>query len=226
MRPVRLLTVGLMLALLPAGLAAQSVSSPYRFIETRHSPGIFGGYLLTDSGALDLGPRSAPTFGVRYGLYLTGPLSVEASLGFASTDRQLYARTATGGQTLLTPLGEVNTFLLMADGALKLRITGARAWRGIAPFGLLGAGLVADLGSSDAREAAIPEEQRFDIGPSFAALGGLGTDFFVGDSFSLRVDVRDYLWRLSYPAGLTGLDENESDWTNNVMFTLGGAIHF
>jgi hypothetical protein len=226
MRLVRLLTVGLSLALLPVGLAAQNVPSPYRFLETRHSPGLFAGYLMTDPGDLNFGPHEAALFGARYGLHLTGPLTVEGSLGFSPTQRTLYARTATGSGDALANLGDVDALLLIADASLKLHVTGARAWRGLAPFGVISGGLAADLASADPRESALAEEQRFDFGPSFAASIGLGTDFFLTERLSLRAEARDYLWRFSYPAGLTETGDAETDWTNNYAVTLGAALHF
>jgi hypothetical protein len=54
----------------------------------------------------------------------------------------------------------------------------------------------------------------------------LGSDFFIGSRFSIRAEVRDHLWSLSYPAGITSSGEQESEWTNNFALTLGGAIHF
>jgi hypothetical protein len=226
MRFARPLTVGIALMLLPVGLSAQAVPSPYRFIETTHSPGLFGGYLFADAGELDLGPREAPLFGVRYDLHLTGPLSVEANVAFSPTERTVYARTATGGGAALVPLGDVGASMLLADASLKLHVTGARAWRGFAPFGVLGGGIVADLAGADALEGAVSEDQRFDFGPSFAANLGFGTDFFLTEQLSLRAEVRDYLWRLTYPGGLTASAERENEWTNNFVVTLGGALHF
>jgi hypothetical protein len=225
MRIVRLLTLGLC-TLLPGVLQAQNVPSPYRFLETSHAPGFFAGYLMTNTGDLDLGPHSAPLFGARYSLHLTGPLSAEANLGFSPTERTLYARSAAGGQDQLIDLGDKSALLGVLDVVLKLHATGARAWHGLAPFAVFGAGVAADLSGADAREQAVGEEQRFDFGPSFAATAGLGLDFFLTERLSLRLEGRDYLWRLSYPAGLTDAGEQTTDWANNVAVTFGGALHF
>lgn len=224
MRYVGWLAVGLLLTLGPVTLEAQRVPSPYRYLETRHSPGIWGGYFIGDGGDLDLGPASAPIFGARYGFHLTGPLSVEANAGFTPTERSIFAR-ATSGEGLVE-IGPTDVYLGIADVALKFHVTGQRAWHGLAPFGLLGAGLALDFAGTDEREAAIAPEQRFDFGPAFAASVGLGSDYFLTEQFSLRVEARDYIWRLAYPAGLTASGAAENDWTNNFAITLGGAIHF
>lgn len=225
MRIVRLLTLGFC-TLLPGVLQAQTVPSPFRFLETSHAPGIFGGYLTTSAGDLDLGPRSAPIFGARYTLHLTGPLSAEANLGFSPSERTIYARSASGGQDQLVSLGDKNSLLGILYVTLKFHVTGQRAWHGLAPYGVFGAGVVAELSGSDAREAALPGEQQFDFGPAFAATAGLGVDFFLTERLSVRLEGRDYLWRFSYPAGLTDTGEQTNDWVNNVAVTFGGALHF
>ncbi len=221
--PVLLATFLLML---PAPLAAQSIPSPFRFIETSHAIGLYAGQLMIDSGELDLGPRSAPIVGARYNLHFTGPLSGEVVVGVSSSERTIYAPAADSEENELLRVGDTDMLLLMAEGGLRFHFTGPRAWNGLAPYGLVTGGIVIDAAGADAREETLPAEQRFDFGPGFAAGVGLGTDFFLTERFSLRAEVRDHIWRLSYPGGISGSGQRESEWTNNIGLTLGGAIHF
>lgn len=226
MRHVWFVTLGMLLCLVGTPLDAQTIPSHYDFIETKHSIGLFGGYLVGDGGDLDVGPKSGPIAGARYNIHFTGPLSGEIGLGFASTQRTIRIRSALGGGSPLIEIGDTDALLLLGEAGLKFHLTGARTWRGLAPFGLVTIGFMTDLQGTDPREAQISEEQRFQLGPSFALSVGAGSDFFLTEQFSIRIDARDYLWRLVYPAELTEAGRRGTDWTNNLSFSLGGAIHF
>ncbi|MEX2583403.1 MAG: hypothetical protein WD766_09015, partial [Gemmatimonadota bacterium] len=126
----------------------------------------------------------------------------------------------------LVSLGESDMSLVITEANLRFSLTGRRTWRGFAPFGLLGGGLAADIAGTDEIEAAVAPDQRFEFGPAFAGTVGLGSDFFLTERFSLRIEARDHLWRLTQPGGLTETGARENEWANNVGLTLGGAIHF
>ena len=218
-------TIGALLLFFAEALSAQSIPSSYRFIETRHEIGLYGGYLLTDPGELELAPDPGPLLGARYGLHLTGPLSGEAGLGFVATDRQVRTRVGTGAT--LTDVEETSSLLLIAEAGLRFHLTGQRAWRGLAPYAMATGGLVTDLAGNGPLEGQIPEAERFTFGPTFAASLGLGSQFFLTENMSLRVEARDYVWRLSYPESMSvGILEEDSEWANNFGLTIGGSIHF
>ncbi|CAN5714751.1 hypothetical protein BH23GEM3_BH23GEM3_26300 [soil metagenome] len=212
-------------AALPA--QAQQITSPYRFIEESHSIGAYGGYLLTSPGTPEVGPQSAPIFGVRYNLRFTGPLSGEAAISFSPTRRQIIT-----SDTLILqpePTGETAEMaLLIAEAGLRLHLTGPRAWNGFAPFVVATGGLAADLtGRGAAEEEQVPAEaQRFRYGPGLAVGAGVGTDLFLSQRLSLRFEVRDHILRISIPAGLREDLRAENQWTNNIGISLGTALHF
>jgi hypothetical protein len=216
----------LLLVSAPGLLPAQTVPSPFRHIETRHSGGLYAGQFAMDPGRLELGPRAAPIIGGRYDIRLTGPLSGEVGIGFSNTQRMLYTRTGPALTLPIIELGETDFVLMLGEAGLRFHLTGPRTWRGFAPYGVATVGVAADLTRNDPREEGIPVEQRFDFGPSFAAGGGLGTDFFLNERFSIRAEARDYFWRLTYPGGLTATGLQENQWRHNVAVTLGGAFHF
>jgi hypothetical protein len=225
MRHDWLITSGIFWTLLAAPLHGQLVQSPYRFIETRHSLGIYAGYLATSSGRLDMAPRSAPVFGIRYDIRFTGPLSGEAAFGFAPAERTIFIR-GTSSDVDLEPVDDTGTLVLTGEAGLRFHLTGQRSWNGIAPFLVGTAGFVADLTSSGTLEEEIPPDQFFHFGPGFALALGVGSDFFLTDRVSIRGEVRDYLWRLSYPSGISGTGEREEEWRHNFAPSLGVSYHF
>jgi len=226
MRHARSVTLALSVFLLPAGLSAQTIPSPFTFVETRHSVQAFVGQLVTNPGSLDLGPQSAFTIGGRYTIRLTGPLSGEVGLSFSPTQRTLLTRPSPQPEAPLVPLGEADMVLMIGEAGLRFNFPGARTWRGLMPYAVLTGGFVADLTRQDPREEAIPAEQRFKFGPGFAAGGAMGTEFFVTERLSLRAEARDHLWRTTHPALLTPTGSQQSEWGHNFAFTLGGAVHF
>jgi hypothetical protein len=225
MRHAILVTLGVTSLLLPTALQAQVIPSPLRHIETRHEVGFYAGYLYTNRGSLDLGPAPAPIFGSRYNIALTGPLQGEIGLSFSPTSRTVYARPGGAGGSL-TAVGERDLVAMIIEGGLRFRLTGARTWRGLAPYAAATGGVVTNLGRPAEIEEAIPSDQRFQFGPSFAASLGLGSDFFVTERFSIRAEARDHFWRLTQPVGLTGTGERNSEWLHNFAISFGGALHF
>ena len=211
--------------LLSAPLFAQPVSSPYRFIETRISVGIFAGVIQTSAGKVDAGPQSAAIYGARVNRRLTGPLSLEVGLGFSSTDRNIYVPATAGSGDPPVAAGERPATLILGDAGVRFHVTGPRSWRGLAPYAALTGGFVESISDLTLAEAEVPLDQRFDFGPGFAAGIGFGSDFFLTERLSVRGEVRDYLWRLTYPESFTGAEE-EKEWRHNLAFTLGGTFHF
>jgi hypothetical protein len=226
MRKLPLAVAGLLVFLATPRVEAQAIESPYEFIETTHAITGFGGYLATNTGSLDLAPKSAPIFGARYNLHFTGPLSGELGMGFAPTDRTVYIAPGGAPATEIEPLGDISSVIFLMDAGLRFNLTGARTWHRLAPFLVGTIGLVADLTRTDPVEQSVEIDQLFEFGPGFAASLGLGSELFLSERFALRAEVRDYLWRLTAPGGLTETGRRETEWRHNFSFTFGGAIHF
>jgi hypothetical protein len=213
------------LSLLPTGLDAQEIRSPYRFIDESNSVGFTTGYFIGDPGSPGVGPHSSMMLGARYTTRLSGPLSGELNLSLVPTQREVIAYDTIAGQ--LAPTGEMaNLNLGFIEGGLRFHLTGARTWQGIAPFVVLTGGLANNLSGASARDLELPTEQRFRFGQAFTLGFGAGTDVFVADRVSLRLEARDHILRLRVPAGLTEGQRAESMWTNNFGLTLGAALHF
>jgi hypothetical protein len=238
---MRLSRTVLLLALaLTAGAraaAAQTIPSPYDYIEKAQAAGVFVGYLFTDpdvglpdSTTLPLAPQSGPVFGVRYQLRAAGPLSIDASVGVSPTERKLFAAELDADSVFVGPLDLETTVpatLVMADVGLRFFVTGARTWKGLAPFVVGAGGLVGDIRGTFDEEEEISEDAKFRFGPSFAVGAGLGTDWFPVPNASLRVEAMGRLWRVNTPSAFLELRTDErSEWNPSLGITVGGAIHF
>lgn len=239
---MRFSRTALLLALaLSAGaraVAAQTIPSPYRYIEHTQSVGVFGGYVftdpdvsLTDSTSLPLGPQSGPLFGVRYQVRAAGPLSVEASLGASPTERRLFGVTVRPDSTLGSPEDLETTVpatVVMADVGLRFHLTGPRTWNGLAPFAVGMGSIVGDARGTFDEEEEIRDEALFRFGPTFAVGAGLGTDWFPTSNASIRVEATGRLWRMTTPTGFLGGNPNAErrEWSPVVSVSVGGAFHF
>ncbi len=212
------------LAFLATPLDGQTISSPYRFVETRHTLGVYGGYISIDPGRNDQAPRSASLFGIRYDVRFAGPASGEMGFSLAPSERTIY-RVAEDGQSL-EALEVTNSLVGIAEAGLRFHFTGQRTWHGLAPYAVITGGVVSDITGNNVLETVIPADQFFRFGLGFASGFALGSDFFIGERFSLRAEVRDYLWRLSYPGGITGTGSRQSEWTHNFAPSIGGSYHF
>jgi hypothetical protein len=210
-------------------VAAQTITSPFDYIQTRQSLGVFGGYNLSPKQDLDLGPHSGPIGGLTYTVQLSGPLAFEGTLGMIGSERVVFQNKpnpTNPAQPIITPVDTVGLALLLAEGGLRFRITGDRTWHRIAPYLAASAGVVANLRGRNETEAAIPADEESRFGPAFAVGAGIGTEWFATQRLSVRAEARDRLWRVRTPAGFSASGKETSNWTNNVALTLGAALHF
>lgn len=226
-------------AALPVAAAAQQIRSPYRYLDRTQQLTPYAGYWalgqsvsLDDSTSADFGAKSAPVFGLRYNMRLTGPLQLDVNLAYSPTTRQVFLADATStDSTQVRPVDsgeEADVQLVLAEAGFRFQLTGTRSYRGFAPFVTAGLGIAADLaGESDFEEAELPERERFDFGTSIAFGAGVGTDWFLGDRLSVRADATGRLWRYTVPPGFVPrATDPVREWVPSVSLTLGGAYHF
>src|SRR5215207_393335 len=153
---------------------AQTIRSPLRYIEESQGLSFYGGYLFTeseltlsDSTRADLGPQSAPIFGARYQLRISGPISGTVGIAYAPSERKLLLAEAVNDSLAIRVVDTGNTIssrVVMAELGLNFSLTGPRAWHGLAPFIGVSAGLAQEIGRITAEEEEIPESERFDFG--------------------------------------------------------------
>lgn len=233
------LLAALALTLGARAAAAQTITSPYDYIEPHSRLGVTVGYLftetevtLTDSTSAALGPKSAPVFGVNYALRVSGPVSVEAAVSVSPTERELFGPVFNLDSTVVTAedLGvAVPATIVAADLGLRFHVTGPRTWNGLAPFVAANGGITADVRGTfqEEREAGLASTELFRFGPAFALGAAVGTDWFPAQRTSLRLEVGGKLWRMRTPAGLlSNRDADQREWNPVVGVSLGGAFHF
>lgn len=224
------------LGLLAAPTAGQQISSPYEFVETSQGIRVFGGYVFTDRGAVDIGPGSAPAGGVGYTIRISGPFNIDAQASFMPTTRRVYDVTDdTAGVSQdpmvgLVQLGTADLSLLMLDASLRFDITGPRTWYALQPYALIGAGGVFVVSTDNAVEEELPAESdaraRFQNG--FTGHIGAGVEWHATERFTLRADARDVLWKVHVPDGFQPGRRNIDDdpWVQNLHLSLGLVYRF
>ena len=198
-------------ALVPFGggfAAAQTIPSPYRFIDNRQAASAVGGYMSLARGSLDLGPRSGTFVGGRYALEVGGPIFLEGLVSYLPTMRDVIdPRRQLGDRTI----GEANVHLVMLDARVSFSLTGRRTWNRLTPHLFVGAGVAYDAGrGNDVEEVLLPEDV-FRFGTAFTANAGTGVRFLLGSRFMLRTDASLKLWQLGTPTGFDDATKRPSD---------------
>jgi hypothetical protein len=204
---------------------AQSVPSPYEFIDERQKYGVYVGHVPGNRGQLELGPGGGLMIGARFGYHLSGPLGLEVNGFLLPTDRLVRVPDDESG---IEDRGSADALVGAIDGRIRFSITGNRTWNGLAPFLTAGGGVAMNLQGRSDIEAEIPESVRFSFGPSF--LGGLsaGTRWLPTDRITVRVEAGVNYWKLGTPdafieAGESGIGQPvpDQEWTPVSAFTLG-----
>lgn len=214
----------------PGPARAQRIDSPYEFVERKRDIGPLVGYLFTNRGEADFGPKSSLIFGIQGTLRLSGPLSLSAILAYVPSERDV--RDLTQDSTQLVTAGTVEQDLILVGGRLNLNLTGARTWHNLIPYLIGGLGFVFDATSDPSClldlqpiECQPDPRLRFDFGTSLMGQFGFGTVWLPSQRLGLRLELVDDFWRLETPAGF--FDEGvmlnpvppDKDWTNNFHLT-------
>ena len=210
-------------------VAAQSIPSPYRFIEERQELGVYSGTYWGDTGQFDLGPGPGVMAGLRWGIDLSGPLGLEAVGSWVSATRDVINPRRQEGDR---KVGEADVGLVNLDARLRFALTGRRTWHGFQPFVFAGAGVAFDALGAQAADGQLPEIERYDFGTQFTGTAGLGSRFLLGKRWVLRLDAILLLYEVDTPRGF--LDNPnlelgpipESEWVSPTTVSLGFAFRF
>lgn len=216
--PILSVLVGFALPL-ARGLDAQTIPSPYTFIERRQEGGVFSGYVTSETGRFHLGPSGGLLLGGRYGLELSGPLGLEGAVGFTTGERDIVNPARVTDQTI----GQADVILTTVDARLRFSFAGARAWHRLSPFLTVGGGLAFDIAADPALEADLEPADVFEFGTSFYGTLGTGTRWFLTDRFALRLDGVFSLWGIDTPPGFSDPERGfesveESEWMSGLSF--------
>ncbi len=208
-----------------------SIDTPYRWIEQGMRFAVSPGYIFTSRGSLNLGPGSTPTAAGRFRIRVSNPLSFEINATYGNSNRFIVDPLANGGPAVVDT---VNSSWILAEAAVQFTFTGGRTWHGIQPYLIFGGGGIFGLGEevSPFEDLLNLQLYVYEIGsaPDFLAAGGL--EWILSRKVGLSFEVRDHIWRLKAPEGFftpeilqiileTGAPApSESEWTNNVEFSL------
>jgi hypothetical protein len=237
-RAVPLLLAGALLAALPllpdatlpspGQVSAQTIPSPYRFVDDRHEAGPFVAAVPGNRGELELGPGGGTLVGARYSIELGGPFALEASSFLLPTDRRVRVPGEGGG---FQELGTTDALVGAVDARVRFTLTGARTWHRLAPFVLAGGGVAGDLYGRGELEEELPSEVSFRFGPSFLGVLGTGTRWLPAERITVRADVLLNIWKLGTPDAFLRRDDElgpvpQQEWTGVPAFALGLSYRF
>lgn len=215
------LTWGFMALWAPGSANAQTIPSPYSFIDRSQDAGVFFGVVQDHRGELGIGPGGGPMFGGRYSIDLGGPIAAEITGYAISSDREVFGvQPGTG----LVPRGTQDVLLIAVDGRFRFTLTGARSWHGVAPFILAGGGIVGSVESATTLEDDIPATHRVAFGPGFVAVTGAGTRWIPADRLTFRAEATMHLWRVSAPAGFVEVLDDIGRYPEKDWVSVGGVV--
>jgi hypothetical protein len=198
-------------------------SSPYRDLEYRQEFTPYGGYARAKVDPAGVTPQSAAIAGLRYELYLGGPVSLTSDLSSTFSDRTVLDPTKPRATRVV---GTETAPVYALDVGIGLGLTGRKSWHHLVPQIRAGAGVVTSPAS---------DESGYKFGTPFAISFGAGLKFVTGSRLQLRADLGERLFKQKNPesyytkasdntAVLT--DTPRSYWTNHGLLTLGVSFLF
>jgi hypothetical protein len=199
-------------------------SSPYSDLEFRQELTPYGGYArarVDDAGVL---PQSASIAGLRYELYLGGPVSLTSDLSAMFSDRTVIDPTRPAASRFV---GTETASVYGADLGIALGLTGRKSWHNLVPQVRAGVGVL--------HSEAADDTTGLKFGTPFAITFGAGVKFVTRGRLQLRADIGTRLFKQKYPdayyrtasdntAVLT--DSKRSYWTNHGLLTAGISFLF
>lgn len=228
----QLIVAGVLAAgLLRAGAAAaQSIPSPYRFIEKGQSLGIFAGYENADPGRFDLGPKPGLMVGARYSVEVGGPVGLDLMASAFPTRRDVINPAQLAGNRVIE---EAETTIVSAEARFRFTFTGRRTWNRLAPYVYIGAGIGFDVQGDQEEDQLLTPEDRFDFGTKFLGTAGAATRIFITERIAARVEAGLRLYQVDTPVGFLdterGLDLGvvpEDEWVNSATLSVGLSYLF
>ena len=200
-------------------------TSPYHDILLHPGPMVFVGRLSGDRGRAGAGPSNAFTIGARYEIPAGRALLFQFTTGYLQGDRFIYDPRA-DSTSPARRVGPVKSDLGLAEVGLQLRLTGAKTWRGLAPYVGTGLGLMFDANSPGDTTGS-----GYRFGTKFSLALATGARWYPSRRLQINADVRAHFWRLRYPLSfhnpapdgstVVPLTQNLTDWTVHPWVSLG-----
>jgi len=196
--------------------------SPYRDITKKMSLTALFGYIGGSGGALGLGPHDGPVYGGRFGLAVSGPVTLAFAVEHADLQGRLVVRGSDGKLALS---GLVPSPVWLFESTIQYSFTGAKTWHGLAPY--LGGGL-----GYAWRTSATLNRDAYDFGGRFYLVPFAGTRFYVNPRSFIRAEIRGAFWRLAYPPpyyeDINGILQSYAinNYLSNVWYQVGIGYSF
>jgi hypothetical protein len=217
------------LALLVASPAIAQVghepaASPYTDLEYRQELTPYGGYASARLDPAGVTPRSATVAGLRYELYLAGPVSLTSDLSGMFADRTVLDPTKPRAQRVI---GTESAPVYGLDVGIALGLTGRKSWHHVAPQIRAGIGVV--------HSQAADDTTGYKFGTPFAISLGGGLKFVGRGRLQVRADVGTRLFKQKYPDAYYRttsdntavlVDTPRSVWTRHSLLTVGVSFLF
>jgi hypothetical protein len=215
------------------GLQAQSIDSPYRFIDGRHDAIVYLADVPGNRGTMQIGPGGGTLFGARYGIELSGPFALEFGGFLLPTDRRVRTTRATEDQgTIIEEVGVADITVGALETRLRFTLTGPRTWYRLAPYLSAGGGMAQGFTSRIEEELEFSSEARSDFGLTFLGTVGAGTRFFLTDQLSLRADVTIHYWKQGTPETFRNVNQEvtgpivDQEWPAVRGYSVGLSWRF
>ena len=200
--------------------------SPFRDIRFGHGFSLVVAQWAGDGGEVDVGPGDGTTFGIRYDLRISQPVSLSAAWSRGDFDRVIIDARAEPEEREAIPASET---LDLLDLTFQFTLSGGKTWHGLAPF--LGASLGLAIGDD------IGDPSGYDFGNKVTFAPLIGARYFLGDRLFARFEFRGTFWKLSYPTSfITSPTPNpadallpggpETEWVVNPSLHFGLGYSF
>lgn len=220
---------GLLALLVAIPVSAQQVGhppekSPYTDLEYKQEITPFGGWVSASDDAARVLPKSAAIVGLRYQVYIGGPVSFDADFSRMGATRNVIDPTQIAGKRLL---GTTDAAVYGVNVGVALSVPGRKSWHHIVPEVRVGAGVVSSNTQSDS--------SGYSFGTPFAITFGGGLKFVSLGRLQLRADVGERLYKQKYPDSFfqaasdkTSVltTESRTFWTNQTLLTVGASLLF
>ena len=207
----------------PADSRAQSIPSPYTYLEERQELGVSYGVMDAATGRFEFGPGGGTVLGARYGIELSGPLSFEGVVQLIDGERNVVdPGPCEEGDRII---GQAQSTITTIEARLKFTATGRRSWHKLAPFVNFGGGIAIDASPNSELDEVLLPVDRFDFGTSFFGTMSGGVRWFATDRFTLRGDWVFSLWKIDTPPGYADPDRgfvgvSDGEWVWGRTATL------
>jgi hypothetical protein len=227
---VKAILFGVLALLVAMPLSAQQqvgfppAQSPYRDLEFRQEISPFGGWASASTDAAGVVPQSSSIVGLRYQVYIAGPVSFDADFSRMASIRNVFDPTQVAAKRFL---GTADAAVYGINVGVALGLTGRKSWHHLVPELRGGAGVV----TSDAKDDA----SGYSFGTPFAMTFGGGLKFVSLGRLQLRADAGARLFKQKYPDSFFQIasdntsvltTQSRSFWTNQTVLSVGASLLF